>query len=57
MALVRMAASGTGSLILIDNVTHDGSSKMNLEVSRNILSAILQRTESNLIGIMSKVNH
>ena len=32
-----MAASGVGSLIFIDDVTHDGSSKMNLEVYKNCL--------------------
>ena len=43
MASACMASSGTGSLIFIDDVTHDGSSKMNSEVYRNILSAILKR--------------
>ena len=45
-----MAASGTGSLICIDDVTHDGSSKMNSEVYRNILSANLKKNASKLIG-------
>ncbi len=43
MAWASMASSGTGSLIFIDDVTHDGSSKMTSEVHRNILSAILKR--------------
>ena len=34
-----MASSGMGSLIFIDNVTHDGSSKINSEVDRNIFPA------------------
>ena len=36
MAWACMAASGVGSLILIDDVTHDGSSWMNSEVHKNI---------------------
>ena len=44
-----MAASGVGSLIFIDDVTHDGSSRMNSEV-KNILSAKLRRNASKLIG-------
>ena len=39
MAWACMAASGTDSLIFIDDVTDDGSSRMNSEVYRNILSA------------------
>lgn len=39
MAQVCMAASVKGSLIIIDDVTHDGSSGVNTEVYRNILSA------------------
>ena len=36
--------------IFTDNVTHDGSSRTNLEVYKNILSANLWRNASNLIG-------
>ncbi len=50
MAWACMAASGTGSLIFIDDVTDDGSSRMNSEVYRNILSANLQRNAFKLIG-------
>lgn len=39
MAWACMAATGTGSLVFIDDITADGSSKMNSEVYRNILSA------------------
>ena len=38
-----MAVSGVGSLIFMDDVTHDGSSRMNSEVYKNILSANLGR--------------
>jgi hypothetical protein len=50
MAWACMAASGTGSSIFIDDVTDDGSSRMNSEVCRNILSANLQRNAFKLIG-------
>ena len=50
MAWACMAASGVGSLIFIDDVTHYGSSRMNSEVYKNILSANLRRNESKLIG-------
>ena len=43
MAWACIAATGVGSLIFIDDVTHDGSSRMNLEIYKNILSANLQR--------------
>ncbi len=39
MAWAYMAASGTGSLVFIDDVTADKSSRMNSEVFRAILSA------------------
>ncbi len=39
MAWACMAASGTGSLVFIDDVTADKSSRMNSEVFRAILSA------------------
>ena len=54
VAWACMAASGVGSLIFIDDVTHDGSSRMNSEVYKNILSANLQRNASKLIG---KLHH
>ncbi len=38
MAWAFIASPGTGSLIFINDVTHDGSSKINSEVYRNILS-------------------
>ena len=49
MALACMAATGTGSPAFID-VTAEGSSRMNAEVYRNILSAQIQEKASNLIG-------
>ncbi len=45
-----MAASGTGSLVFIDDVTADKSSRMNSEVFRAILSAHIQPNASELIG-------
>ena len=50
MAWACMAASGVGSLIFIDDVTHDGSSRMNSEFYKNILPANLRRNASTLIG-------
>ncbi len=50
MAWAFIASSGTGSLIFIDDVTHDGSSKINSEVYRNILSDNLQKDATKLIG-------
>ncbi len=38
MAWAFIASSGTGSLIFINDVTNDGSSKINSEIYRNILS-------------------
>ena len=49
MAWACMAASGVGSLIFIDK-THDGSSRMNSQVYKNILIANLRRNASKLIG-------
>ncbi|KAL1276792.1 hypothetical protein QQF64_036415, partial [Cirrhinus molitorella] len=42
MAWVGMAASGTGTLVFIDDVTHDRSSRMNSEEFRDIMSAQIQ---------------
>uniref|UniRef100_A0A3B1IQX0 Transposase Tc1-like domain-containing protein n=1 Tax=Astyanax mexicanus TaxID=7994 RepID=A0A3B1IQX0_ASTMX len=50
MAWACMAASGTGSIIFIDNVTDDGSSKINSEVYRQVLSANVRRNATKLIG-------
>ncbi len=50
MAWACIASSGTGSLIFINDVTHDGSSKINSEVYRNILSDNLQKDATKLIG-------
>ncbi len=49
MAWACMAASGTGSLVFIDDVTADKSSRMNSEVFRAILSAHIQPNASELI--------
>ena len=50
MAWAYMAANGTGSLVFIDDVTADKSSRMNSEVFRAILSADIQPNASELIG-------
>jgi len=51
IAWACMAATGTGSLIFIDDVTADDSCIMNSEVYRNILSAaVLPVNASKLIG-------
>ncbi len=50
MAWACMAASGTGYLVFIDDVTADKSSRMNSEVFRAILSAHIQPNASELIG-------
>ncbi len=50
VAWACMAASGTGSLVFIDDVTTDKSSRMNSEVFRAILSAHIQPNASELIG-------
>ena len=41
-----LAASGVGSLIFIDDITHEGGSRINSEVYKNILSANLQKNVS-----------
>ncbi len=50
VAWACMAASGTGSLVFIDDVTTDKCSRMNSEVFRAILSAHIQPNASELIG-------
>ena len=45
-----MAASGTGTLVFIDDVTQDRSSPMNSEVLGDILSAQIQLNAVKLIG-------
>ena len=50
MVWACMAASGTGSLLFIDDVTADKSSRMNSEVFGAILSAHIQPNASKLIG-------
>lgn len=50
MAWACMAASGTGSLIFIDDVTNDGSSRMTSEVYRSILATNVQENATRLIG-------
>ncbi len=50
MAWAFIASSGTGSFIFINDVTHDGSSKINSEVYRNSLSDNLQKDATKLIG-------
>ncbi len=49
-----MASSGTGSLVCIDDVTEDRSSRMNSEVSRNILSTQNQPNGAKLIYSTNK---
>ncbi len=56
MAWAFVASSRTGSLIFINDVTHDGSSKINSEVYRNILSDNLQKDATKPIGIMQQDN-
>ncbi len=50
MAWACMASSGTVSLVFIDDVTEDRSSRMNSEVYRDILSAQIQPNAAKLIG-------
>ncbi len=50
MAWACMAASGTGSLVFIDDVTADKSSRINSEVFRAIISVHIQPNTSELIG-------
>ena len=50
MAWACMAANGTGTLVFIDDVTADKSSRINSEVFRAISSAHIQPNASELIG-------
>lgn len=50
MAWACMASSGTGSLVFIDDVTEDRSSRMNSKVYRDILSAQIKPNAAKLIG-------
>uniref|UniRef100_A0A3P9K0U6 Transposase Tc1-like domain-containing protein n=1 Tax=Oryzias latipes TaxID=8090 RepID=A0A3P9K0U6_ORYLA len=50
MVWACMAASGTGTLVFIDDVTQDRSSPMNSEVFRDILSVKIQVNAAKLIG-------
>lgn len=50
MAWACMAASGTGSLVFIDDVTRDRSSIMNSEVYRDILSRHVRPNATRLVG-------
>ena len=45
-----MASNDTGSLVFINNMTEGGSSRMNSEVYRNILSAHIQANSAKLLG-------
>ncbi len=45
-----MASSGTGLLVLFDDIVEDRSSRMNSEVYRDILSAQIQLNAAKLIG-------
>lgn len=50
MAWACMAASGTVSVLFIDDVTADNSSKINSEVYRDLLSSHIQPNNRKLIG-------
>ncbi|KAJ7322744.1 hypothetical protein JRQ81_019031 [Phrynocephalus forsythii] len=50
MAWACVAPNGTGSLVFIDDVTADKSSRMNLELFQPILSAHIQPNASELTG-------
>ena len=49
MSCACMAASGTASLVFIDDVTADRSSSINSEVYRAIISAQIQPNAAKLI--------
>ena len=50
MAWTCMAASSTGTLVFIDDVTQDRSSQINFVVFRDIMSAQIQLNAVKLIG-------
>ena len=50
MAWICVAANGTGSLVLINDVTTDRSSRRNSEVYRATLSSQIQPNAAELIG-------
>ncbi|KAF7662699.1 hypothetical protein LDENG_00229840 [Lucifuga dentata] len=50
MARTCMAANGTGSLVFIDDMSADRSSRMNAEVFRALLSAQIKPSAAKLIG-------
>ena len=49
--------NGTGSLVFIDDVIADKSSRMNSEVFRAILSSHIQPNVSELIGASPGMKH
>ncbi len=50
MAWAFIASSGTGSLIFINDLTHDGSSKINSEVGVGDMTKILYHDMTNFIS-------
>ena len=50
IAWAYMAASGTGSLVFIDDVTADKSSRMNSGVYKALLSAQIQPNAAKRVG-------
>ncbi len=50
MAWVCMTVSGTGSLNFTDDLMYDDSSRMNLELYKNILPTNIQHKATGLIG-------
>ena len=50
LAWACIAASWVGSLIFIDDVTHDDSNRMNSEVYKNILPANFGEMRPNWLG-------
>lgn len=48
--LMSWPAPGIGSLVFIDAVTHNDSSRMNSEVYKTILSGNLQKNAPKVIG-------
>ncbi len=56
MTWACMAANGTGSLLFIDDVTADRSSKMNSEVFKAVISAHIQPNAIKQIGTYCENN-